>query len=63
MGNLVVQAIALGELSSVQEGRELVEASFPLRIHEPRETAEWSDARERFAELVAQPEVGEGIQA
>lgn len=63
VGNLVVQAIALGELSSVQEGRELVETSFPLRIHEPRETAAWSDARERFAELVAQPAVGEGIEA
>ena len=63
VGNLVVQAIALGELSSVQEGRELVEASFPLRVHEPHETSEWQDARERFAAIVARPEVGEGIEA
>ena len=56
VGNLVVQAIALGELSSVQEGRELVEASFPVKAYEPRESAAWTDARERFAGLVAQPE-------
>ena len=64
VGNLVVQAIALGELSSVQEGRELVEASFPLRIHEPRETACMERrARALRAARRRSRTVGERIQA
>jgi rhamnulokinase len=51
IGNLVVQAIALGELSSVAEGRELVRRSFTPRIYEPVSDPAWREARERFAGL------------
>jgi rhamnulokinase len=51
VGNLLVQAIALGELASIAEGRELVRASFPPVRHEPRGDEAWAEARERFAAL------------
>ncbi|MFL5927604.1 MAG: rhamnulokinase family protein, partial [Gaiellaceae bacterium] len=55
VGNLLVQAIALGELSSVAEGRDVVRASFAQRVHEPSAAAEWREARERFAGLLHVP--------
>jgi rhamnulokinase len=53
IGNLLVQAIAIGELASVAEGRELVRRSFPVETYEPRaEAAGWGEARGRFAGLI-----------
>lgn len=49
IGNLAVQAIAAGELSSVAEARELVVRSFPITSYDP--TGDWSEARARFAAL------------
>jgi rhamnulokinase len=49
IGNLIVQALALGELASLAEARELVALSFPARAYEPN--GDWSAARERFAQL------------
>ena len=51
IGNLLVQAIALGELSSVAEGRELVRRSFAPTTYEPAPDPAWKEARERFAGL------------
>jgi rhamnulokinase len=51
IGNLIVQAIALGELSSLAEGRELVRSSFAPTTYEPAPDPAWREARERFAGL------------
>jgi rhamnulokinase len=51
IGNLLVQAIALGDLSTLAEGRELVRASFAPTIYEPAPDPAWQEARERFAGL------------
>jgi rhamnulokinase len=51
IGNLLVQAIALGELGSLAEGRELVRRSFTERPHDPVPDPAWHEARERFARL------------
>jgi rhamnulokinase len=51
LGNLLVQALALGELGSVAEAREVVRASFAPAVHEPEGHARWQEARERFAAL------------
>jgi rhamnulokinase len=61
VGNLLVQAIALGELSSLEEGRAVVRASFPLDTYEPHVSAAWREARERLAEVadVAPPPAAE----
>ncbi len=54
IGNLVVQAIALGELSSLAEARELVRASFAPTRYEPDAPCEWGEARERFYGLTSE---------
>jgi rhamnulokinase len=51
IGNLLVQAVALGEISSVAEGRELVRRSFVPATYEPAADARWDEARARFASL------------
>jgi rhamnulokinase len=51
VGNLLVQAMALGELGSLQEVREVVRASFEPVVYEPAVGAGWDEARARFAAL------------
>jgi rhamnulokinase len=58
VGNLLVQAIALGELASLTEAREVVRRSFAPRVYQPSVSAAWREARDRFATLSnARPEV------
>jgi len=49
LGNLAVQAMALGEISSLAEAREVIHASVLPITYEPQETSTWQEARERFA--------------
>ncbi len=51
IGNLLVQALGLGHVSSLSEMREIIRESFSVTRYEPRETAEWEAAYERFREL------------
>jgi hypothetical protein len=44
----LVQAIALGDLKDVAEGRELVRRSFPQTEWQPRRDPRWEDAYEQF---------------
>ena len=60
IGNLLVQAIALGEIGSVSEARDVVRASFAPTRYEPRETTEWQEARARFRKLATTPAVEVG---
>jgi rhamnulokinase len=53
LGNLLVQAMALGEIASLDEGRELVRRSFAPEVYEPADAQAWLEARERFAALTA----------
>lgn len=53
IGNLAVQAMALGELGSLDDARRVVRDSFPLTRYEPRGANEWEDASARFEEAVA----------
>ena len=53
LGNLLVQAMAAGEISSLSDGREVVRASVEPTVHEPDVTPEWDEARARFAAIVA----------
>jgi len=52
-GNLLVQALALGLVGSLAEGRELVRRSFQPERYEPRRMGPWEEARARFAHLVS----------
>jgi rhamnulokinase len=57
LGNLLLQAISLGELASPTEAREVVRASVAPVVYEPEDAAAWQEARERFAQAVASPAV------
>jgi sugar (pentulose or hexulose) kinase len=52
LGNLLVQLIAAGELSSVEQGRAMIAASFPLLQYEPQNTDLWEAQYQRFTEIV-----------
>jgi rhamnulokinase len=48
LGNLAMQMVAMGAVASLSGARELVAASFPARIFEPKDTAPWEEAYQRF---------------
>jgi len=51
IGNLLMQATALGEIGSLADARAVVSQSFSRVAYEPESTPEWDEARERFAGL------------
>jgi len=51
-GNVLVQAIAMGELRSIEEARQVVRASFEITVVEPTDTQVWEEAAGRFEELL-----------
>lgn len=53
VGNLLMQAVALGELKDVQEARAVVRASFATETYEPYRTQAWEDA---YAKLLGNME-------
>jgi rhamnulokinase len=55
IGNLLVQAMSLGEIASIADAREIVAASAAPTTYEPNETPAWREAREQFAAAVALP--------
>jgi rhamnulokinase len=50
IGNLVVQAMAIGELASITQARALVEHSFAAARFDPR--GDWSEPRQRFEHML-----------
>jgi rhamnulokinase len=48
IGNLLGQLIAARRIENLQEGRDLVRASFPIATYEPENTAAWDAAYERY---------------
>jgi rhamnulokinase len=51
IGNVLVQALALGEIGSLAEGRALVRSSFDVTTFEPGDTAAWDEAHRRSTGL------------
>ena len=52
LGNILVQAIASGEIGSLSEARDIVRASTSIQTYEPKPSAAWDDAYGRFLNLV-----------
>jgi rhamnulokinase len=52
LGNVMMQALALGHLGSLAEGRQVIGQSFELSAYEPRERSAWDEAYGRFVGLV-----------
>lgn len=50
IGNLLVQAIALGELASLRDARAVIRGSFSVEEHEPG--ADWAEPAARFDALL-----------
>jgi len=53
LGNILVQAIALGHLESHEAAREVVRNSFALQPFTPRDAAQWDAAAARFEKLLS----------
>lgn len=51
IGNILIQAIAMGEISSLAEGRVIVKDSFDVETYEPINTAAWDEAYARYLKL------------
>jgi rhamnulokinase len=52
LGNAVIQLIALGELSSVAEARQILSTTVGTEHFEPQQPALWEDAYGRYRELL-----------
>lgn len=52
LGNVLVQAIALGHLPSLAAAREVVGGSFEVKTIVPQAKAEWDEAYTRFEKLI-----------
>ncbi len=52
IGNLMVQAMALGRVRGLQEIRKVVMESFPAVTYESREAAAWSEAYDKYRKAV-----------
>ena len=53
IGNILVQAIATGDIASMTDAREIVRNSYETVIYEPQDTAQWNDVYGRFSKLVS----------
>jgi rhamnulokinase len=52
IGNIMVQLLALGHVSSLEEGTEVIGRSFDSMVYESHRSAAWDDAYERFLDLI-----------
>jgi rhamnulokinase len=51
VGNILVQAMATGDVKSIADLRAIVRNSFDVKRYDPRETSKWDQAYERFKQL------------
>lgn len=52
IGNVLMQMLAVGQIGSLEEGRELVRRSFPVETYEPQDREAWNEAYGRFSQLL-----------
>jgi rhamnulokinase len=50
-GNLMVQAMGMGLVSSLENIRQVVSNSFSLEVFEPLQTTGWDDALARYQKI------------
>ena len=51
-GNLITQMVATGALSDIAAGRKLIRDSLPLKVYEPKGSANWEEPAKRFEALL-----------
>lgn len=52
IGNIIIQALALGEIRNIEQGREIVENSFETKEFSPEIFEEWNKNYDRFINLI-----------
>jgi rhamnulokinase len=52
IGNVMLQAVSDGVISSIAEAREVIRHSFPVETYQPQLTQPWDDAYQRFERLI-----------
>lgn len=52
IGNIMMQAVAAGEVADIAQARDVIRESFFLEEYLPRDTAAWDDAYPRFLEVL-----------
>lgn len=51
-GNVMMQAVAAGDVASIAEARDVIRRSFAVEEYEPHNTAAWDEAFGRFERIV-----------
>ncbi len=52
LGNLMMQAVAAGDVASIAEAREVIGRSFPVDEYQPHDTAAWDEAYAKFLRIL-----------
>lgn len=52
LGNIVLQLIALGEIESIEKGREIISETEKVKKYEYEHTSDWDEAFERFCKII-----------
>jgi rhamnulokinase len=52
IGNILMQMLAVGQIGSLSEGRDLVRRSFPVESYEPKGGSAWTEAYQKFVTLL-----------
>jgi len=52
IGNILMQMLAVGQISSLSEGREVVKRSFPVEEYLPQNTEAWDEVYPQFLKLL-----------
>ena len=51
IGNVIVQGMAMGAISDLNEGRKIVKNSFPIDVYEPQDKDAWDKAYEDWKKI------------
>lgn len=52
LGNVAVQLMALGEISSLKDARQIVANSFDTIEYQPVDTQKWDESYQQFVKIV-----------
>jgi rhamnulokinase len=54
IGNILVQAMATGDVKSLAEARQIVRNSFEVKRYDPGQSKQWDEAYSRYRKIIAQ---------
>jgi sugar (pentulose or hexulose) kinase len=55
LGNLVMQLIAAGEISSLEDGRQIIRESFPTATYLPQDVDRWDEEYQKYLKVLGLP--------